>query len=119
MAALVAIVAVAAGAVTVLSLREEKPPPVTPAEARSAAEASCSDIARFEELVAANARLDDVRKALGRAERQAEVAARGDAVWVALAGGVQSVRVALDANDARAARVGIDVVRSECRRTKP
>ena len=118
---LVAGAALAAGAATattaVLLAREPTElPPVSPAQASAAAQSACTEMTRFEQLVRANAPLDRVRERLGAAERQARTASRGDAAWLALAGGVQSVRLALDADDARAARVGIDVVRSECRR---
>ena len=118
-AVLLAVLVVAGGAATavVLLAREPaRPEPVSAAEAAPAARASCDAMTTFEQLVTANADLDRVRDALGTAERQAERAARGDATYLALAGGVQSVRLALDADDARAARVGIDVVRAECRR---
>lgn len=113
------VVAAVGTALTVVLLAREpsQPAAVSAVQARAAAERSCAQAARFELLVRENAPLDEVRQALGRAERDAEAAARGDATWVALAGGVQTVRVALDADDERAARVGIDVVRSECRRT--
>ena len=113
-------VLVAAGGIgiaAVLPAREPaEPEPVTQAEAVTAARASCDAVADFEQLVEANADIDRVKDALGAAERQAERAARGDALYLALSGGVQSVRLALDADDPRAARVGIDVVRAECRR---
>lgn len=90
--------------------------PVSTAEARAAASRACAEAAGFERLVGRNASIDDVRASLRRAEAQADLAARGDAAWYALAGGIKALRLSLDANDARAARTGIDVVRTECRR---
>lgn len=110
--------AVGTGAgLVLLAGQAPEPAPVSVAEASEAAAGACASAARFERLVRDNAPLDKVREALDAAERQAETAARGDATWVALVAGVQSVRVALAADDERAARVGIGVVRSECRRT--
>lgn len=103
-------------AVYALAGREGTPSPVSPRQAQAAATESCRSLARFEELVRLNAPVDQVQEVLDAAVRRAEVAARGEPRWLALAGGAQSVQLALDADDARAARVGIDVVRAECRR---
>jgi len=109
---------VAAGTLAyLLASSPSTPAPVSAAQATAAAADSCRQLAAFDELVRANAPLDQVNAALKRATDRARTAARGDARWQALAGGTQSLRIALDANDARAARVGIDVVRAECRRS--
>ena len=113
----VALVAVAtAGAVTWHATRDTRPATPTPAQARSSAAKACADLADFERLVDRNAGIDEVKAALRRAERESDTAAGGDAAWYGLSGGVKSLRLALDANDGRAARVGIDVVRTECKR---
>jgi hypothetical protein len=115
-AVLVALVGTGVAVVT-LAGRPTRAQPVTPAEANAAARTACSEATTFEELVARNASVDEVTAALRRAEREADTAARGDAAWIALAGGIKALRLSLSANDGRAARTGIDVVRAECRRT--
>jgi len=90
-------------------------PRAEPSPAQNAA-ASCQDAERFQALVADNAPINDVLDVLGDAERKAESAADRDPRWLALAGGLQSIRIALNADDAAAATVGISVVRTECRR---
>lgn len=85
------------------------------AAARTAAGNACADATDFESLILRNAPVDEVKAVLRRAERQADTAARGDPRWYALSGGLKSIDIALDANDGRAARTGIDVVRTECR----
>lgn len=92
---------------------------VQPRVTRTAADdaaASCEDAERFQQLVEKNASVDEVLDALGDAEEKAAKAADRDPVWLALSGGLQSIRIALNADDADAARVGISVVRAECRR---
>lgn len=119
MALAVLLLVLAGGAVTFLLQRDADtavPEPVTPAEAGPAAAAACAQMQRFEELLAQNASISEVREALRSAERSARRAAQGDATWIALSGGISSVRIAVEANDERVARTGIDVVRTECRR---
>jgi hypothetical protein len=114
----VGLVAIAVAAV-VLAKHDSEPPPVTPAEAHAAAVQTCADATTFEQLIQRNASIDDVKAVLRRAERESETAARGDAAWYALSGGIKSLRLSLDANDGRVARTGIDVVRAECSRLTP
>ena len=116
MVAVVVLVAVAGLVVYLLARRPSEPADVSPQQARVAADATCAAMTTFEDLVRRNARVDEVREVLERAEKQADRAARGDAVFLGLSGGVKSVRIALDGNDGRAARVGIGVVRAECDR---
>lgn len=107
----------AAAALLVMLARRPTPvDPVSPAQGRAAAARACAEAIRFEGLVSQNAPIDDVLASLGRAEDEADTAARGDSSYLALAGGIKALRIALDANDGRAARTGIDVVRAECRR---
>lgn len=93
-------------------------PAVTPEEAGAAAATACAQMQRFEELLTQNAPITDVRDTLREAERMARRAAQGDPLWLALSGGISSVRIAVEANDERVARTGIDVVRTECRRVR-
>ena len=101
-------------------LRDDAAPQetVTPGQARPAAAAACAHVQRFEELLAENASITEVRDVLREAERSARRAAQGDSTWLALSGGVSSLRIAVEADDERVARTGIDVVRTECRRTR-
>lgn len=116
-AAALAIALLAATAFLVMQARRPTSvAPVSPAEGRAAAVRACSEAIRFEGLVSQNAPIDDVLASLGRAEHDADTAARADPSYLALAGGIKALRIALDANDGRAARTGIDVVRAECRR---
>jgi hypothetical protein len=105
--------------IVVLTRRSSAPQPVTPAQAHAAAVQTCADATTFEQLIERNASIDDVKRVLRRAERESETAARGDAAWYALSGGIKSLRISLDANDGRVARTGIDVVRAECGRLTP
>lgn len=105
----------AAGAGIVLTSRTGADPPLDPGQATGAAASACGDLQRFEELVRVNAPAKDVRAVLARAVRSSRLAADSDPVHLSLAGGAQSLQLALEADDARAARVGIDVVRSACR----
>jgi hypothetical protein len=116
-AAAVALVAIGV-VVVVLAQHSSMPAAVSPEQAQDAATKACSEAAAFEALVARNAPIDLVKKALGRAESASDTASRGDSKWVALSGGIKSLRIGLDANDARVARTGIDVVHTECRRLK-
>ena len=102
--------------VAYLLLREPaRPAALTADQAREAAESSCRDLARFEALVKANASVERTLAALDEAVRKSQSAATADPLWLPLAGGAQSLQLALTSNDARAARVGADVVRSACR----
>lgn len=120
LAAVAALVAVACAATGWALTRDDPRRPAAPAlsvaEAEREAASACAAARRFEELVAANARLDAVRAELDAALASSERAARSDNRWVPLRSGLQAVDVALRADDARAARTGIGVVRSECRR---
>lgn len=119
MAVAAVLLALAGGAAVFLLLNgtESEPRPVTQTEAGPAAAAACAQMRHFEELLAQNASISEVRDVLRAAERSARRAAQGDARWLALSGGISSVRIAVEADDERVARTGIDVVRTECRRT--
>jgi hypothetical protein len=111
--ALLLLVVVAA---VLLARRPTKAQSVSPQQATAAARQACAAIEDLEQLVLRNARLDEVRRARQPAAGADDTAARGDARWQALDGGVKSLRIGIEANDGRATRVGIDVVRAECRR---
>jgi hypothetical protein len=81
---------------------------------RAHAVRACDSADRFDRAVRANASIDDVNKHLSRALREAHEAEDGNSLYVGLTSGLESLRVAIDHNDAQAARVGIDVVRTEC-----
>jgi uncharacterized protein (UPF0333 family) len=82
--------------------------------ARSHALRACADATTFENAVKRNADIDTVNRALNRARAQAHTAEQKNSLYTGLASGLEALRVAIDHNDADAARVGIDVVRSEC-----
>ena len=65
----------------------------------------------------ANRPTDEVLAVLRTAEQRGKDAAAADPTWVALSGGLASVRIGIEGNDGPTARTGIDVVRAECRRT--
>lgn len=118
LAALV-VVALLALAGTLLTQQSRPEVPRDPAAALAAARFACAQVPHFEELVDANASADRVREVLGLAVQGAKDAADRDQRWVALLGGLQSLQVALERDDPRAARVGIDVVRTECGAASP
>lgn len=72
--------------------------------------APCARVTAFVEAVRRNASRDDAFEALD----DATDAARSDPRWLQLASGLQALRVALEADDADAARTGIDTVRAAC-----
>lgn len=75
---------------------------------------ACADLNRFDRLVKENARGDAILKALATGRREANAATTQDPRWRSLASGADALDAALRTNDARAARVGIDVVRGQC-----
>src|SRR3954453_5023789 len=101
-AAAVVVAAIAGTAIVLLAGRDSSPAKVTPQQAEEAARSSCAAAVELERLVGRNAGLDDVRRALRTAETEADTAAHGDTRWLALDGGVKSVRIGIDSNDARA-----------------
>jgi len=82
--------------------------------ARGHALKACTAAARFEKAVRRNADLDTVNSSLDAARRQAHDAEQGNSLYTGLASGLEALRVAIDHNDPQAARVGIDVVHTEC-----
>jgi type II secretory pathway component PulM len=78
---------------------------------------SCGEVEEFERGVEENDPAEEVLKILEEAEKHAERAASLDTAWIPLVGGIQSIRVALNEDDAQAAQVGINVTRIECRKT--
>lgn len=111
---------VAAAAVGIYLVSRDDAPATTPANPNlgsTQAAAACRDAAQFEKLVQANRPTDEVLTLLRKAEEQGKSAAAADPMWVALSGGLSSVRLGIEGNDGPTARTGIDVVRTECRRT--
>jgi uncharacterized protein (UPF0333 family) len=82
--------------------------------ARGHALRACADAAKFESAVTRNADIDTVNRSLNAARAQAHQAEQKNSLYTGLTSGLEALRVAIDRNDADAARVGIDVVRSEC-----
>lgn len=86
-------------------------------EALSLAAQSCRSLQDFTDLVDRNAPVSAVLSAVDRAVAQARDASSADPRWISLAGGAESLSIAVRANDAQAASVGIRVVTAECART--
>ena len=80
------------------------------------ADEACDAFNEAERLIRANAKSDDVLALTERARARAETAAEEDPTWRPLAGGTAALDESLRADDPTAARVGVDVVRSECER---
>jgi hypothetical protein len=124
---LVGLTLVLLGAVVVVALvlrdRKETPArvdlPADPVAAASSARAACAELEELENLIDVDAPADRVREVLDRGVERARDAADQDTKWVPLAAAAQALDVAIDADDARAALVGIRGVRSECGRTDP
>lgn len=89
-------------------------PPVDIAEGERSARTACRHLATFEQLVVDNARSDRVKDELRLADEAATAAVEADPRWRSLASGTDALEVAIDDDDAAAARVGIDVVRAQC-----
>lgn len=79
------------------------------------ASSACDAFTEAERLIRANASSDDVLALTDRARDSASAAADVDPRWRPLAGGTAALDEALRTDDPAAARVGVDVVRSECR----
>jgi hypothetical protein len=73
----------------------------------------------FEAQVIANVQAKVALATLDQASAAATRAGRADVVWVRLDSGVQAVRAGFKKNDARATRVGIDVVGNACAEVTP
>jgi hypothetical protein len=82
-------------------------------EARKA----CKSLSLFEQGIERKSGANEVLRNLAEAEKHGKLAANRDPQWVPLLGGIQSVRVALNEDDAQAAQVGIGVTRTECQKT--
>lgn len=89
-------------------------PPLDVARGERAARTACRHLAAFEQLVVDNARSDRVGDELRRADEAATTAVDADPRWRSLASGTDALVVAIEDDDAAAARVGIDVVRAQC-----
>lgn len=105
-------------AAAVLLARSSRPPTGEMERALGLATQACRTVGVFRQQVAANARADRVFALLDGATASAKKAAARDPAWVPLAGGIQAVRLALDKDDAHAARLGMAVVATNCARTE-
>jgi hypothetical protein len=107
LAAVAAVAVVVVAGLFVLRSGDEPTP-------REHAVRSCAAADRFDKAVRRNADIDTVNRALDTALGEAQAAEKGNSLYVGLTSGLVSLRVAIDHNDAQAARIGIDVVRTEC-----
>ncbi len=78
---------------------------------------ACRSLQQVTDLIDRNAGVPEVLEVVDRAVRQARDASAAQARWFALAGGADSLAIALRADDPQAASVGIRVVTAECART--
>lgn len=76
---------------------------------------ACANAAKFDRAVRRNADLDTVNRSLDAARRQSLRAEQMDSQYTGLTSGLEALRVALDRNDPQAAKIGVEVVRTECR----
>ncbi len=113
MAGFVAGLALAGLAVVALTRGAEDPADGPSPE--SAAADSCRLVQAFLGVVQRNGPAAEAVAALDRAVERARVAAAADPSWTALSGGVESLRLAVRADDPQAAKVGTAVVREQCR----
>ena len=80
--------------------------------------AACQDADRFDGAVRRNEDIDTVNRWLNSARRQSLAAERKDSQYTGLTSGLEALRVAIDRNDAQAAAIGVEVVRTECRHAR-
>lgn len=110
--------AAVAAALTVTSTEDVDPPAPPPRLDREAArvhaDRACAAAREFEEAIERNDSGERVFERLGIAEREARAAVDRDPAWVQLLSGIQSVRYAIEHDDARAAGTGIEIVRRQC-----
>lgn len=81
---------------------------------RGHALAACDAAADFDAAVRRNDDVDTVRRRLAKARDEARQAEEGNSLYVGLASGIEALHIAIENNDAQAARVGVEVVRTEC-----
>lgn len=86
--------------------------------ARAHALRACEAAEKFEAAVKRNDDIDTVNRHLNKARREAGAAEKKDSLYVGLASGIEALRIAIDNDDASAAKVGMSVVRTECRYVK-
>lgn len=79
---------------------------------------ACKHADDFDKAVRRNDDIDTVNKALNTARTQALAAERKDSQYTGLTSGLEALRVAIDRNDAQAAAIGVEVVRTECRHAR-
>jgi short subunit dehydrogenase-like uncharacterized protein len=112
-AAVIAVTLTAGIAVTVMTLVRRRAPqdPAT-----RSARTACAHAERFQDVVEQDGPFADAARELAAAGRHAGDAAARDSRWQLLLGGIQSLQLSLERDDARAAGTGIRVVRAECAR---
>ena len=118
---LAVLLALLLGASAVAVVRARTAPEVVGPNGEAGAEAraaqACRALQEAADLIERNASVSAVLAAVDRAVRQSREASAAQARWIALAGGAESLAIALRADDPRAASVGIRVVTAECART--
>lgn len=75
---------------------------------------ACAAATTFDEAVRRNDDIDTVKRHLQKARDEAGQAEKGDSLYVGLASGIEALHIAIETNDAQAAKVGVEVVRTEC-----
>ena len=113
------VVAVLVASYLVLRPHSNPVSPLPAAQARPSAERACALMRQFESQVLSNSDAKVALATLDEAITASNHAARGDVIWVRLESGTQAVRRGFRKNDARATRVGIDVVRDACSEFAP
>lgn len=82
--------------------------------ARDHAVRACAASKKFDAAVRRNDDIDTVNRHLNEARREAGRAEKKDSLYVGLASGIEALRIAIDNDDAAAAKVGVTVVQTEC-----
>lgn len=75
---------------------------------------ACEAATKFDAAVRRNDDVDTVRRHLQKARDEARAAEQGNSLYVGLASGIEALHIAIETNDAQAAKVGVEVVRTEC-----
>ena len=118
---LAVLLALLLGASAFAVVRARTAPEVVGPNGEAGAEAwaaqACGSVQEVVDLIDRNSSVPAVLAAADRAVRQSRQASAAQARWIALAGGAESLVIALRADDPQAASVGIRVVTAECART--
>ena len=87
----------------------------TPDSAHELALKACENADKFDRAVRRNDDVDTVNRSLDAARRQSLRAEQMDSQYTGLTSGLEALRIAIDRNDPQAAKIGVEVVRTECR----